>query len=131
MKIYRLKKGEKVVESLTKFVDDLKIKSGSIQALGALSQAEIMVYKLSNKQYVNKIIEDDLEVGGFFAIIAKDPEGNTHLHPHIIVSNDKFQTFCGHLKEATVAATFEFVISEGEEAVERYHDSEIGLNLIK
>jgi len=130
MKILALKKGDKVIERLTAIVDSMKIQSGLIVGLGALSKAELMVYKLAEKEYSSKVLEGSLEVGSFSAIIAKDPEGKTHLHPHIVLSNENFETFAGHVKEGVVGATFEVSIFEDQEVIERYHDSEIGLNLI-
>lgn len=131
MKIIALKKGDRVIEKLTKIVEEMKIPSGLIIGLGALSSAELMVYRLETKEYLSKKLDGALEVGNFSAIVAKDPEGKTHLHPHITISNEQFETFAGHLKEGVVAATFEAVILDNSQIVERYHDSEIGLNLIK
>jgi hypothetical protein len=131
MKIIALKKGDRVVEKLTSLVDEAKIPSGLIIGLGALSCAELMVYKLEDKEYSSKSLSGSLEVGSFSAVIAHDPEGETHLHPHIVISNQDFETYAGHLKEGIVAATFEAVILENNEAVKRYRDSDIGLNLIK
>lgn len=131
MRIISLKKGDLVIKELTSKIDDLKIESGFINGLGALSEAELMVYDLETKEYSSKKIEGALEVGSFSAIIAKDPEGKTHLHPHIVLSDKNFIVFAGHLKEGTVGATLELAITEGTEKIQRYSDSEIGLNLIK
>jgi len=131
MLIHALKRGDKVVKTITNLLSVKGVKSGLVVGLGAFSNATLMIYDLETKEYSSKIINEQAEVGSFTAVIGKDPEGNTHIHPHVVVSNKDFNTFAGHLKEATVAATFEIVIFESDQEVDRYKDSEIGLNLIK
>ncbi len=131
MKIISLKKGDKVVESLTKIVSKEDIKSGLLVGLGALTEAQLMVYDLGTKSYSSKNLSGTLEVGNFTSIIAKDPQGQAHIHPHITLCDKDFNTYCGHLKEGIVGATLEIVIFESTQDIKRYEDSEIGLNLIK
>jgi predicted DNA-binding protein with PD1-like motif len=131
MKIFALKKGDRVVENLTKYVDQNNLKSGLILAIGALQEAELMLYDLENKEYLSKQVNGPLEVGNFIAVIGKSPEGEAHIHPHITLANREFTTFCGHLKEAIVGATLEVIILESDQELERYKNNEIGLNLIK
>lgn len=128
MKIIRLKKGDKVVESLTREVEE--IESGIMFGLGALSQASLKIYDLKEKKYNIKKFNGDLEVGSFTAIIAKNPDGKTGIHPHIVISKDEFESYGGHLEEATVAATFEVFIIASDTKINRYFDQEIGLNLL-
>lgn len=131
MLIHALRKGDRVVETIINLLSTKEIKSGLIVGIGAFSEVTLMVYDLQIKEYLSKSINEQTEVGSFTAIIGKDPDGNTHIHPHVVVSNKEFNTFAGHLKEATVAATFEIVIFKSDQEVKRYKDSEIGLNLIK
>ena len=129
--IIKLKKGDNLIEKLTRIIDENKIDAGYILGLGALSEAELMLYDLDKKEYLSKKIQGPIEIGNFFSIISKDPEGKTHLHPHIVISNVDFISYSGHLKQGVVGATFEAVICPVDQKVERYFDSEIGLNLIK
>ncbi|MFH1855269.1 MAG: PPC domain-containing DNA-binding protein [bacterium] len=130
MTIFALKNKDKVVEKLTKYVEKNNIKSGVLLALGALEQADLMIYNLKTKKYLSKHLEGPIEVTNFIAVIGKDPEGNCHIHPHITLCDKSFKSFGGHLKEAVVGATLEVVVIESDQAIERYADSEIGLNLI-
>lgn len=129
MIILKLKKGDKIVEELTRKVKD--IKSGIIFGLGALDEATLKLYNLKKKEFKSKKISGPLEIGSFMAIVAKNPDGKTGIHPHIVVSSADFASFSGHLEEATVSATFEAVIFESDEKLERYEDFQIGLNLLK
>ena len=90
-----------------------------------------MVYDLVKKEYSTKSLTGPLEVGNFISVIGRDPEGKAHIHPHVTLSNKNFETYCGHLKEAVVGATLEVILFESDQKIERYSDSEIGLNLIK
>jgi len=129
MKIIRLKKGDLVLETLQSKL--LKMNGGLVVGLGAVSWAKLKIYNLERKTYSSKKIDGPLEVVSFSATIAKTPENITGLHAHIVVSNDKFNVFGGHLKEAEVAATFEAAIIESGSEIKRYFDKKIGLNLIK
>ncbi len=130
MKIFVLKNKDKVVEKLTKYIEKNNIRSGVLLALGALEQADLMIYDLKTKEYLSKHLQGPLEVTNFMAVIGKDPKGNCHIHPHITLADKDFKSFGGHLKEAVVGATFEVVLIESDQEVKRYVDSEIGLNLI-
>jgi hypothetical protein len=131
MKIIRLKKGDRIVATLEKELARMKIKSGFLWGLGAVSSAELMAYDLKTKKYFSKKVDGTYEVISFMAIITKGIDGNITIHPHITLANEKFNCLGGHLKEGTVAATLEVAILESKQKVERYFDQEIGLNLIK
>ncbi len=131
MKIFPLRRGDRVVASLTELVKKEDIKGGCFLGLGALSSAELMVYDLETKQYSSRKLEGALEVGNFISVIGRDPENNAHIHPHVTLSDRDFKTYCGHLKEGTVGATLEVILFESDQEIQRYADSEIGLNLIK
>ncbi|MDH4358928.1 MAG: DNA-binding protein [Candidatus Berkelbacteria bacterium] len=129
MKISRLKRGDEVVSSLNRIVE--KMEGGLVLGIGALDSARLKIYNLETKTYLEKEFTGPLEVAGFMAIIAKNPEGKSELHPHITVCDTNFNSSGGHLAEAQVGATFEYAILESDEEISRYHDAEIGLNLIK
>lgn len=129
MNIFRLKKGDKVVESLTRKVKDTK--SGIIFGLGALDEATLKLYNLDRKEFKLKKITGPLEIGSFMATIARNPDGKVAIHAHITVSSTDFASYSGHLEEAIVSATFEAVVLESDKILERYEDLEIGLNLLK
>ncbi|MCX6809512.1 MAG: DNA-binding protein [Candidatus Berkelbacteria bacterium] len=131
MKIIRLKKGDEILSGITKKLEAMGTKCGVVLGLGALSFAEIMNYNLKNKRFSSKKIEGALEIGSFTAVISRGTDSKIALHPHIVISDNKFKTFAGHLKKGIVSATFEAVIFESNESISRYFDSKIGLNLLK
>ena len=128
-KIFSLKRGDEVVGALTKRVGGAK--SGVIFGIGALSEATLKLYDLERKRYHEKRFRGAFEVGSFMAVVAKAPNGQTSIHPHIVISGEGFLSHGGHLESGIVSATFEAVFLESEEEVNRYPDKDIGLNLIK
>lgn len=131
MRIIRLKRGDEIVGKLEEFLAKEKIYSGFIAGIGAVSSAELMLYKLGSKQYFSKKIKGEFEIASFSAVITRGIDKEVMIHPHIIICDKSFRSFGGHLKQGIVAATFEAVILKSSEKVERYFDKTIGLNLIK
>lgn len=128
MEIFRLKRGDKIVEILARKVKDMN--SGVILGLGALDEAILKLYNVKSKEFLKKKIRGPLEIGSFVALIAKDPDGKTGIHPHVVVSGKDFVSYSGHLEEAVVGATFEGVIMDDKRVVKRYRDLKIGLDLL-
>ena len=129
MTIFRLKHGQRVVQSLTEKVKD--IKSGVIFGLGALDEATLKLYNLDDKSFEKKKVTGPLEVGAFTAVIAQNPDGKIGIHAHIVVSGKDFKSFSGHLEEAIVGATFEAVVIQDDKILKRYSDLKIGLDLLE
>lgn len=131
MHIIRLKKGDRIVATIEAELDRLKIKAGFLWGLGAISEAELMVYDLKDKSYSSKVFRGVFEVTSFSATITKGMDKPVMVHPHIVISDKNFKCYGGHLKEGVVAATLEVAIEKSSQKLERYSDKHIGLNLIK
>lgn len=128
--IIRLFKGEKIIEALTKFLTEQKITSAYLLGIGAVSEAELAHYDLEKKKYSSKKFNEQLEIINMTGNIAL-LEGKPMIHTHIALGDKGMKVLGGHLKEATVAATCEIILKTFEENLEREHDPEIGLNLLK
>jgi len=127
--IVRLFKGEKIVESLTKFCEDENIASGIFHGIGAVLQAEIGLYNLDKKQYSFTEFNNGMELvsmTGNVALVDSKP----FLHIHVVLADDNKKTFGGHLKEGIVGPTCEIYIFNFEEKIKREYDEEIGLKLL-
>ena len=127
--IIRLEVGEKIIESIQKFCSENDIKLGYFHGLGAVGKIELAHYRVENKKYSSEIIEDALEILSLYGNITT-MDNEIYLHSHIVVSNDKMQTFGGHLKEATISATCEIILLSLKGNINRIHNEEIGLNLL-
>ncbi len=125
----RLEIGDNIIESIQKFCKENNVNLGYFHGLGAVGKVELAHYRVDNKKYSSEIIEDALEIVSLHGNITT-MDNEIYLHSHIVVSNDKMQAFGGHLKEATINATCEIVLVSLKGNINRFHNEEIGLNLL-
>lgn len=128
--IIRLLKGEKIIENLTEFCRNENIKSGIVSGIGGASEITLGYYNLGTQEYQWQ------EFAGIHEIVSMNGnvsqvDGGPFLHLHSVISNENFQTFGGHLKEATVGATCEIFLKSIDTPLERKLDEEIGLKLLR
>ncbi len=127
--VIRLSKGDEIIMKLTDFCRKNNIVNGIVSAVGAVSSAELALYRLDDKKYFSKKFKEPLEIcslNGNIALLDSKP----FLHIHAVLSNSRMTAFGGHLKEAVVSATCEVTIIEFDSKIGRKYDEEIGLNLM-
>ena len=115
--IARIDKGEDIVEQVKNIALKENIKLASIQALGAINDFTVGVFK--TKEIVSLTGTINTMNGEYYS------------HMHLSAGNDQGEVFGGHLNKAIVSATCEMVIQVINGQVDRYFDEEIGLNLLK
>ena len=118
--IARIDKGEDIVEQVKNIALKENIKLASIQALGAINDFTVGVFKTKEKKYYANEFKGDYEIVSLTGTIM-----------HLSAGNDQGEVFGGHLNKAIVSATCEMVIQVINGQVDRYFDEEIGLNLLK
>jgi uncharacterized protein len=128
--LVRLEKGEKLIESLTALVKKEKIPSCWINAVGAVSSAQLGFYHLDKKEYEWHLFYELMEITGLQGNItfnAKEPV----FHIHGTFSKQDMSAIGGHVKELTIAGTCEILLHRwyGKELT-RTKSEEIGLNLL-
>lgn len=128
--IIRLFKGEKIIDSITKFCEDKKINSGIFHGIGAVLSIELAFYDLKKKIYTFKKINKLMEIVSLTGNIALLKDKHI-LHTHIVLSDDKMKAFGGHLKEAIVGGACEIVLTDLQVKIKREYDQDTGLNLWK
>ncbi len=125
-----LEKDEKVIANLLKAAADHGIEGGWVSGLGSIKDIEIGYYDLPRRTYLKRKFDEDMELGGFGGNFAMaGPE--RVLHAHGSVSGPELISFTGHLFEARVAITAEFLIQDFGVRVERAEVPEVGLRLIQ
>ncbi|OQX54490.1 MAG: hypothetical protein B5M53_05815 [Candidatus Cloacimonas sp. 4484_209] len=124
-----LKRGEKIIEKLMKFIEKENITSGYLRGIGAVSSIELAHFNLKEKRYSSKKIEEPLEIVSLIGNIA-EKENEKFIHCHIAVGNDRMELYGGHLKEAIVSATCEVIVTPFTKKVKRAFDSDTGLFLL-
>ncbi|MCU0678841.1 MAG: DNA-binding protein [Planctomycetes bacterium] len=128
--VVRLDKGEEVVTTLTGLCRAEKIKLGAISGLGATNRATLGLYNTAAKKYQPREFIGDFEIASLNGNITT-MNGDTYLHLHAVLGDERQNAFAGHLTAAVISATAEIIIAVIEGSVERFFDENIGLNLLK
>jgi predicted DNA-binding protein with PD1-like motif len=125
----RLEKGEEVVNTLTKFCEQHKISSGSFSGIGATDNLTIGCFDLKNKTYVNKTLNEPLEILsliGNVSFVANKP----FVHAHIIVGKEDCSTIGGHLMVCFVSLTCEIYLYAHKQKINRVKNEELGISIL-
>ncbi|RVU54786.1 PPC domain-containing DNA-binding protein [Anaerosphaera multitolerans] len=129
--VLRVDKGEEVIESIFKFIEENKITLANVSGIGASNNITVGLFNTETKEYnTADYFGEDFEITAFMGnITTKD--GEYYVHMHITFSDENQNTFGGHLNKCIISGACEifFDIIEGE--VKRYFDEEIGLNIMK
>lgn len=128
--IARLDRGEEITEQLKQIALKENIKLANINALGAVNDFTVGVYKVDEEKYYSNKFQGNFEIVSLTGTI-NTMDGEFYMHLHMSAGDEKGQVFGGHLNEAKVSATCEVVINIIDGEVDRYFDEEIGLNLFK
>ena len=128
--VARIDKGEEILEKIKEIALNENIKLANINALGAVSEFTVGVFKTKEKEYYSNFFEGDFEIVSLTGTI-NTMNNKFYSHLHMSAGNDKGEVFGGHLNKAIVSATCEMVINIIDGTVDRYFDEEIGLNLFK
>ena len=127
----RLKEDDDVADSIKKNADANGVKAGMFLLIGALKCAVIGCYM--EREYVTKTLNGPLEVASCMGNVALDEKGETIVHAHIVVSNEKCEAYGGHLmKGCRVGPTAELVLLEAAGVhLHRTYDEKTNLKLLK
>lgn len=128
--IFRLDKGEEVVESIKKICGEFGVKLGTVHGLGAAGKVTLGLFESKSKKYLSQELVGDFEICPLYGNIST-MDSELYLHCHINIAGKDQKSFGGHLSEAVISATFEGVIDVIDGEVDRKFDEEIGLNLME
>lgn len=128
--IARIDKGEEILDKVKEIALKEDIKLASVQALGAISQFTVGVFKTDEKKYLANEFEGAFEIVSLTGTI-NTMDGEFYAHLHMSAGDKKGQVFGGHLNRAQVSATCEMVITVIPGNVDRKYSEEIGLNLFQ
>ena len=128
--VARIDKKEEILEKKENIAIKENIKLANINAIGAVSELTVGVFKTAEKKYYSN------EFKGNFEIVSLSGTINTmndkfYSHLHMSVGDENGKVFGGHLNKAIVSATCEMIIYIIDGKVDRYFNSDIGLNLFK
>lgn len=128
--LLRLDKGEEIMRSLTIFLRQNNIMSGSITGIGNLSDVTVKYFHPDRKEYSEYTFPGSYECLSLMGNIST-VENQIFPHVHVVLADEQFRACGGHLSSATVSVTLEIVIIPLEGEVEREFNEEIGLHHLK
>ncbi len=124
----RLKRGEPVIESMTRFAREQEITAAQISGIGAVSGVTLGYFDLTRREYNRKKFDgvyELLNLAGNISLV----DGEPFVHAHIVLANPDYQVIGGHLFEAEVAVTVEIVLRVFPQKINRKFDPEVNLKL--
>jgi predicted DNA-binding protein with PD1-like motif len=123
--------GDEVIEGLGGFARGHQISAAQFTGIGAFSDLVLGYFDWQQKSYRRIPIAEQVEVVSLLGNIARGEDGEPTLHPHIVIAKADGSAHGGHLLEAHVRPTLEIVVTEAPAHLQRRHDRESGLALIR
>ena len=118
-----------LVAALADFCTAKGILAGSINGIGAISEATFRFLDPATKKYVDKTFAEQMEITALIGNIS-EKDGAPYLHVHVTAGRRDYSCIGGHLLEARINGACELVVESWPDAVlGRYADPETGLNL--
>jgi predicted DNA-binding protein with PD1-like motif len=122
--------GEEPVQLITTFAAEHHTRAARFSAIGAFSGAVLGYFDWQKKDYEKIRITEQVEVLSLLGDIAL-ADGQPKLHAHVVLGKRDGTAHGGHLLEARVRPTLEVILTESPSYLERVHDPETGLALIR
>jgi len=126
-----LETGEEAVSSITGFARELSLDSSSVTAIGAFQRLRLGFFDYERSAFKENVIDEQVELLSLVGNIADSEEGTPELHAHVVVGRAAATSRGGHLVEGVVRPTMELVIVEYPDHLQRRHDKNTGLALLK
>lgn len=123
--------GDEVLAGLGAFARERQISAAAFTGIGAFSSVVLGYFDWQKKEYRRIPLQEQVEVVSLIGNIACGEDGKPTLHPHIVVAKRDGSAHGGHLLEGHVRPTLEFVITEAPAHLQRRHDPQSGLALIR
>lgn len=128
--VARIDRGEEILDKIKEIALKENIKLANINALGAVNDLTVGVFKTEEKKYYSNDFKENFEIVSLTGTI-NTMNDEFYSHIHISVGNENGNVFGGHLNKAIVSATCEMIINIIDGRVDRYFDEDVGLNLFK
>ena len=102
-----LVKGEDLLLSLQKLVDEQNIKAGKIEVIGAVSEANVGFFNYKTKEYEYSKYRRTLNIISCTGSV-NHTDGKAKVHLHISLSDHDGGMYGGHLTEGSIILSSEF-----------------------
>ncbi|WP_201374449.1 PCC domain-containing protein [Ktedonobacter robiniae] len=102
----------------------------SLYRLGGFSDAILGYFEPEKKSYKKISLDEQVEVLALTGDITLKEDGTPQIHAHVVVGDSNGLVHGGHIMEAHVRPTLEFLLEELPAHWHRRHDPESGLAII-
>lgn len=123
--------GDEVIALLQEFAQAHRLGAAQFSAIGAFSEAILAYFDWQTKQYRHNPVREQVEVASLTGDVALAPDGKRAIHVHAVLGRSDATALAGHLVKALVRPTLELVLTESPAHLEKWHDPESGLALIR
>lgn len=117
------------VEALTAAAKRFDLRAASLSGIGAFSAVTIGFFDRSRRDYIRRVIREQVEVLSLLGNIALD-QGEPRAHAHVVVGRADGTALGGHLLAGSVDPTLEVTLIEAPVTLRRRSDPGTGLALI-
>jgi uncharacterized protein len=122
--------GDEPMSLLERFAAEQRITAARFTAIGAFSEATVAYFDWESKEYERIPLAAQHEVLSLIGDIALDGE-HPKVHAHVVLGTRDGHTRGGHLVDARVRPTLEVMLEESPRNLQRVHDADSGLALIR
>lgn len=122
--------GDELASGLKSFATENGLTASNFQGIGAFSGAVLGYFDWQTKDYARINIREQVEVLSLLGDIALK-DGRSSVHAHVVVGKADGSAHGGHLLEAHVRPTVEIILTESPSHLQKVHDPETGLALIR
>ena len=123
-----LERGDEILHSIYTVADEVDIKFGWINGIGAAKNITLGSYPMEIKNYIKKEFKGEFELTSLMGNISTK-DGNSFVHIHANISDEECNGYGGHLFSGTITATGELIIFLSNSVINREKSSNIGLYL--
>jgi predicted DNA-binding protein with PD1-like motif len=128
--VVKLPYGGDLLVSIKKVAKEINIHAASFTAMGAVKKARVSYYDQTAKKYNELIFDEPMEIVSCIGNIT-EMKGDTIVHAHLVLSDEKGRAFGGHLLEGTELFACELMLNEYKSlGINRKYDERTGLNLM-
>jgi predicted DNA-binding protein with PD1-like motif len=123
--------GDEAMQGLLAFARERRLAGSHLTAIGAFQEATIGYFDWQKKDYKRIPVREQVEVVSLVGDIALDEKGEPKVHAHVVLGRSDGSALAGHLLEGHVRPTLEVTLVEEPGHLQRRHDAESGLALIR
>jgi predicted DNA-binding protein with PD1-like motif len=126
-----LQTGDEAMACLQDFANKERVSAAQITGIGAFSDATLNYFDWEQKKYLPIAVREQVEVASLIGDIALAPAGKPAIHVHVVLGRRDGTALAGHLAHGHVRPTLELILTEPPAYLQKAHDPQSGLALIR